>query len=148
MRKLTAAILTLLLVGIIVGCSDETKEATESVQEVPDLVIEVEEEKAIDVIPNPEEIFSEGGVVMLQNEPDVFYQVKNYKDGEYDAYLQACKDAGFTDIHYEGETETTRMYWAYDKAHEYYLELGINEENGIIDIVCKKVEPKVEAVEE
>ena len=148
MKKYITVILSLLLVGIVAGCSGETKESTEPVQKVPDLVIEVDEEKVIDVVPNPEEIFSEGGVVMLQNEPNVFYHVKDFEDGDYDLYLKACKDAGFTDVHYEGETEATRMYWAYDEDHEYYLELGINEETQIIDIICAKVKPESAAVEE
>ena len=48
MKKYITVILSLLLVGIVAGCSGETKESTEPVQKVPDLVIEVDEEKAID----------------------------------------------------------------------------------------------------
>lgn len=148
MKKYVSAILVLLLVGILSGCSGGKKENPKQKTEVPDVTIDVSEEKAADIIPDPEEVLPDARLVVLNSEPNVFYQVKDFEDGDYDLYLKACKDAGFTDVHYEGETEATRMYWAYDEDHEYYLELGINEETKIIDIICAKVKPESSAVKE
>lgn len=145
MRKLIAVILTLLLVGILYGCSGGTKEATEPVQEVPDLVIETEEEtvpKTSDAIPDPEEFFSEGThvAILVYNKPHSYYQVTDYQDGEYEAYVNACVEAGFTDIQYKGGTDGNEMFLAYDENHEFYLDVGITPETGIISITVDLVE--------
>lgn len=141
MKKIFYAFLTLLLVGMIAGCSLETKESEEPAKEPEDHVIEIDdEEKTRDVIPDPEEILPDARLVIFDSEPNVFYQVKDFQDGDYEIYKEACKEVGFTDVQYQGGTDTTNMYWAYDEDHEYYLELGINHENQIIDIICSKVE--------
>lgn len=145
MKKYITVILTLLLVGIIAGCSGETKETTEPVQEVPDLVIETEEEslpKTSDAIPDPEEFFSEGSHVatLVYNEPHSYYQVTDYQDGEYEAYVDACEKAGFTDIQFKGGTDGNEMFLAYDENHKFYLDVGITPETGIISITVDLVE--------
>lgn len=149
MKKITITIVTLLLVGIIAGCSTPEKEETKPVEKVPDLVIEVEPEtKVTDILPDPEKVLPNARLVIFNTDPDVFCQVKDFQDGDYDIYKEACKEAGFTDVQYQGASETTDMYWAYDEDHEYYLELGINHENQIIDIICSKVKSEKETEEE
>lgn len=147
MKKLILSMVTFLLVGISVGCSASEKEEAESVKELPDIVIETET-KATDILPDPEEVLPDARLVIFNTEPDVFYQVKDFKDGDYDIYKEACKEAGFTDVQYQGASETTDMYWAYDEDHKYYLELGINHENQIIDIICSKVKSDEENAEQ
>lgn len=146
MRKLIAAILTLLLVGIVVGCSGETKESTEPTEEPAVEVTEPSEEEALpktsDAIPDPEEFFSEGShvAILVYNKPHTYYQVKDYQDGEYEAYVDACEEAGFTDIQFKGGTNGNEMFLAYDEKHEFYLDVGITPETGIISITVDIVE--------
>lgn len=152
MKKLLMIIVGLMFIFVIGGCSAETVKEDSNEQKAEDLKIETEkpeeeegeendyESRPIFVVPDPEEVFPDAHVAILRNDEVVYFQLKEYEDGAYDEYKQICKDAGFDDVQYQGGSETTEMYWAYDRDHEYYLELGINEENNIIDIICTKVE--------
>ena len=74
--------------------------------------------------------------IILYNKPTTYYQVKEYADGDYEAYVDACIEAGFDDIQFKGGTDGNEMFLAYDQNHEFYLDVGISPEYGIINITC------------
>lgn len=144
MKKFLVFIIAVLMTAIVAGCSGETKESTptsEPVVETTEATEVVAKAKTIDVIPDPKEVFTEGNVAIIMSDPTAYYQVSGYQEGEYDIYVEACKEMGFTDIKHESEAENgTRLFFAYDEGHEYYLEVTINGENNLLDITCKPVE--------
>ena len=144
MKKFLVFIIAVLMTAIVAGCSGETKESTptsEPVVEPTEATEAVAKVKTIDVIPDPKEVFTEGNVAIIMSDPTAYYQVSGYQEGEYDIYVEACKEMGFTDIKHESEAENgTRLFFAYDEGHEYYLEVTINGENNLLDITCKPVE--------
>lgn len=149
MKKFLVFIIAVLMTAIVAGCSGETKESTPASEPVTAATEETTEEtteavakaKTIDVIPDPKEVFTEGNVAIIMSDPTAYYQVSGYQEGEYDIYVEACKEMGFTDIKHESEAENgTRLFFAYDEGHEYYLEVTINGENNLLDITCKPVE--------
>ena len=144
MKKFLVFIIAVLMTAIVAGCSGETKESTqtsEPVVETTEATEAVAKAKTIDVIPDPKEVFTEGNVAIIMSDPTAYYQVSGYQEGEYDIYVEACKEVGFTDIKHESEAENgTRLFFAYDEGHEYYLEVTINGENNLLDITCKPVE--------
>lgn len=151
-KKFVCMLIISLLALSLYGCSNDggktsgTTEPSESVDEENNT-----DEKSVkepmrsesglttsEAIPDPEEFFSEGShvAILVYNEPHTYYQVTDYQDGEYEDYVDACKDAGFTDIQYEGGTDGNDMFLAYDEKHEFYLEVGITPDTGIIGITC------------
>lgn len=141
MKKFLVFIIAVLMTAIVAGCSGETKESTQTSEPVVETTEAVAKAKTIDVIPDPKEVFTEGNVAIIMSDPTAYYQVSGYQEGEYDIYVEACKEMGFTDIKHESEAENgTRLFFAYDEGHEYYLEVTINGENNLLDITCKPVE--------
>lgn len=130
MKRNVFLMVVIMVVMMLSGCSGTSEEVTET----------TEETETIDVIPNPEDIFSEGNVSIIMSDPTAYYQIKNYKDGEYETYLDACKEAGFTDVKHKSENDGNKIFMAYDENNEYYLELSLNGQNQLIDVVCTKVE--------
>lgn len=137
MKKYMFIILSMMMVMTVAGCSEASKEKSEPISEASESVT-----KAIDVIPNPEDIFSEGDVATIMTDPSAYYQVKNYKDGEYEEYVKACEEMGFTNVEHESESYGNKIFMAYDEDHEYYLEVSLVGQSQLIDIVCKEVEEK------
>lgn len=125
-RKIT--IMALLIIAVITGCS-ATPSSTYSADEP--------QAKTSEAIPDPEKMFPDANVaILVYNTPKTYYQVTNYKDGDYESYVDACVEAGFDDIQFKGGTDGNDMFLAYDANHEFYLELGISPDVGIIHITC------------
>lgn len=151
-KKIMCMLLISLLSLSLYGCSNDDEKTSdirkqsEAVDEEDSTNIEIDEEPirsesgstTSEAIPDPEEVFSENShvAILVYNEPHTYYQVTDYQDEEYENYVDACKDAGFTDIQYEGGTDGNDMFLAYDEKHEFYLEVGITPDTGIIGISC------------
>lgn len=129
-------IMTLLVIATFTGCgTNKTETVDNSVQSIQST--EEPRVKTSEVIPDPEEMFPDAHVaILLYNKPTTYYQVKEYADGDYEAYVDACIEAGFDDIQFKGGTDGNEMFLAYDQNHEFYLDVGISPEYGIINITC------------
>lgn len=133
-------IMTLLVIAMLTGCStNKTETITHSTSSVTST--EEPQVKTSEVIPDPEEMFPDAHVsILLYNKPTTYYQVKDYADGDYEAYVDACIEAGFDDIQFKSGTDGNEMFLAYDQNHEFYLDVGISPEYGIINITCSVVD--------
>ena len=129
-------IMTLLVIATFTGCgTNKTETVDHSVQSIQST--KEPRVKTSEVIPDPEEMFPDAHVaILLYNKPTTYYQVKEYADGDYEAYVDACIEAGFDDIQFKGGTDGNEMFLAYDQNHEFYLDVGISPEYGIINITC------------
>lgn len=133
-------IMTLLIIAVITGCSTNK---TDTIDHSTSSVTSTEEPqvKTSEVIPDPEEMFPDAHVaILLYNKPTTYYQITDYADGDYKAYVDACIEAGFDDIQFKGGTGGNEMFLAYDQNHEFYLDVGISPEYRIINITCSVVE--------
>lgn len=135
-------IMTLLVIAMLTGCGMNKTEtidlSTASIQSTEEPQV-----KTSEVIPDPEEMFPDAHVaILLYNKPTTYYQVTEYTDGDYEDYVDACIEAGFDDIQFKGGTDGNEMFLAYDQSHEFYLDVGISPEYGIINITCSVVEDK------
>lgn len=70
------------------------------------------------------------------------FRVNGYLDEEYLSYIQACKDMGFSDVSYEGENETGKIFYAYDADKKFYLQVVTIKEVEAVDVICKLVKNK------
>lgn len=129
-------IMTLLVITMLTGCGmNKTETVDHSVPSIQPT--EEPQVKTSEVIPDPKEMFPDAHVaILLYNQPTTYYQVKEYADGDYEAYVDACIEAGFDDIQFKGGTDGNEMFLAYDQNHEFYLDVGISPEYGIINITC------------
>ena len=129
-------IMTLLAIATFTGCgTNKTETVDHSVQSIQST--EEPRVKTSEVIPDPEEMFPDADVaILLYNQPTTYYQVTEYTDGDYEDYVNACIKAGFDDIQFKGGTDGNEMFLAYDKNHEFYLDVGISPDYGIINITC------------
>ena len=137
-------IMTLLVIATFTGCgTNKTDTVDHSVQSIQST--EEPRVKTSEVIPDPEEMFPDAHVaILLYNKPTTYYQVKEYADGDYEAYVDACIEAGFDDIQFKGGTDGNEMFLAYDQNHEFYLDVGISPEYGIINITCSVADDEEE----
>lgn len=137
-------VMALLVITMLTGCGTNKTETIEnsaaSVQSTKEPRV-----KTSDVIPDPEEMFPDAHVaILLYNKPTTYYQITEYADGDYEAYVNACIEAGFNDIQFKGGTDGNEMFLAYDQNHEFYLDVGISPDYGIINITCSVVDEKVQ----
>ena len=151
-------IVALLIIAMLAGCgttktetidhSASSVQSTEESQAKTSKVTPEPEEpqvKTSEVIPDPEEMFPDAHVsILLYNKPTTYYQIKEYTDGDYEAYVDACIEAGFDDIQFKGGTDGNEMFLAYDQNHEFYLDVGISPDYGIINITCSVVDKEGE----
>lgn len=137
-------IMTLLVIATFTGCgTNKTETVDHSVQSIQST--KEPRVKTSEVIPDPEEMFPDAHVaILLYNKPTTYYQVKEYADGDYEAYVDACIEAGFDDIQFKGGTDGNEMFLAYDQNHEFYLDVGISPEYGIINITCSVADDEEE----
>lgn len=70
------------------------------------------------------------------------FRINGYTDEEYLLYVQACKDMGFSDVSYEGENETGKIFYAYDKDKKFYLQVVTLKKAEALDVICKLAKKK------
>ena len=133
-------IMTLLVITMLTGCGTNKTEtiglSTASIQSTEESQV-----KTSEVLPDPEEMFPNAHVaILLYNKPTTYYQITEYADCDYEAYVNACIEAGFNDIQFKGGTDGNEMFLAYDQNHEFYLDVGISPDYGIINITCSVVD--------
>ncbi len=124
MLLLVGLVLCLLLVGCGKGSSEEAK-------------------KPIDVIPDPNEYFSNANISMLDNSDDgAYYMIEKYDKADFDKYINACTSDIFTDIDYSTTSDDGKIYYIYDSNHKYRLECTMDNKREIINIILYVVEDK------
>lgn len=142
----------LLMTGCVNDKSEESNVTSDANTDINSTVSESEDDiKYADLLPVTDDYFKNGEVAII--DPDggsqYYFRVTNFTDDEYEAYVEACKAAGFDDVHYEGDIGTdNKMYLAYALDRKYYLDITTNHEINAVDISCRIVdEPKTTETE-
>lgn len=155
MRKITVFLLMVLAAVVLTACSnppaesqiDETsststeQQSSETFSESSSGLTESETEiQYATLIPDPKEYFENGDITMVDEDGGKAYvfQIKNFQDGEYEAYVEKCKEMGFSDISYESENEGGKMFGAYTEDGMYWVEVLLGNDNGILSVTCKE----------
>ena len=140
---------TVLLVFSMLGCNatnppieDKTDSTTENSQRINKDTTASEAEPQIkysELIPDPQDYFPNGeiSVILPDTGTTYLFQVRNYETTEYDAYVAACKELGFTNISYEFETTGGKMFGAYTEDDAYWVEVMMGYNNNIIAVTCQ-----------
>lgn len=157
MQKIIMFLLVVITGVVFAGCSNsptvpQTNELTSSAtgQETSNILSEIssnsteskEETKVkyAEIIPKPEEYFKQGDITVVDEDGGKAYifQVRNFQDGEYEAYVAKCKEMGFSDISYESENDGGKMFGAYTEDGTYWVEVLLGNDNGILAVTCKE----------
>ena len=146
MKKIFLSIIAATMILTMPACSSETPidsetgsqstiEGTSNIdsEEAPDI-------KYADMIPNPEEIFKNGEISIVDKDGGSAYifQVRGFEDAEYESYISMCKEMGFVDISYETENDGGKMFGAYTEDGQYWVEVLLGNDNGILAVTCKE----------
>ena len=147
-RTLKTLMILVMAMLLMTGCgNDKSEESNVTSDENTDINATVSESeddiKYADLLPVTEDYFKNGDVAIIN--PDggsqYYFRVTNFTDDEYEAYVEACKAAGFDDVHYEGDIGTdNKMYLAYALDQKYYLDITTNHEINAVDISCRIVD--------
>ncbi|UMZ01222.1 hypothetical protein H8S51_005795 [Roseburia rectibacter] len=147
-RTLKTLMILVMAMLLMTGCgsdkSEESNVTSDANTDINSTVSESEDDiKYSDLLPVTEDYFKNGEVAII--EPDggsqYYFRVTNFTDDEYEAYVEACKAAGFDDVHYEGDIGTDdKMYLAYALNRKYYLDITTNNEIKAVDISCQIVD--------
>lgn len=147
-RTLKTLMILVMAMLLMTGCgsdkSEESNVTSDANTDINATVSESEDDiKYADLLPVTEDYFKNGEVAII--EPDggsqYYFRVTNFTDDEYEAYVEACKAAGFDDVHYEGDIGTDdKMYLAYALNRKYYLDITTNNEIKAVDISCQIVD--------
>lgn len=150
MKKITGVILIAFITIMMIGCSNSTTKTSnqedknilnENSETEPVTESESSEEiKYANMIPDPIEYFKNGEISIVDSDGGTAYifQVRNFQDGEYEAYVDKCKEMGFSDISYESENDGGKMFGAYSGDGEYWVEVLLGNDNGILAVTCKE----------
>lgn len=133
---------------LMTGCgndkSEESNVTSDANTDINATVSESEDDvKYADLLPVTEDYFKNGDVAII--DPDggsqYYFRVTNFTDDEYEAYVEACKAAGFDDVFYEGGVgNDDMMFYAYSTDKKYYLKVMASHELKAVDISCRIVD--------
>lgn len=124
MKKKVLLLVGLMLCLLLVGCgksgSDEVK-------------------KPIDMAPDPNQYFTGANITLLINDDDGFYyMIEKYSDTDFDKYVDALKSSAFTEIDYSTSDDNGKIYYIYDKNHDYRIECTLDNKTNVVNIICNK----------
>ncbi len=142
LKTLMILVMTMLL---MTGCgsdkSEESNVTSDANTDINSTVSESEDDiKYADLLPVTEDYFKNGEVEII--DPDggsqYYFRVTNFTNDEYEAYVEACKTAGFDDVFYEGGVgNDDMMFYAYSTDKKYYLKVMASHELKAVDVVCE-----------
>lgn len=146
MKKITRFILIAFVTIMMAGCSDSaTKASNQDSEAVSNVYSEnksesIKEVKYADMIPDPVVHFKNGEISIIDSDGGKAYifQVRNFQDGKYEAYVAECKEMGFSDISYDSENDGGKMFGAYSEDGKYWVEVLLGNDNGILAVTCKE----------
>lgn len=122
MKKKVLLLVGLMLCLLLVGCGKEKNSIV----------------KPITMVPDPNEYFAGATITLLRNDDKgVYYMVKKYNKDDFDKYLEACTEV-FTNTTYSTRDDNKAIYYINNSDETYRLEYTMNNEQGIINIICKK----------
>lgn len=93
------------------------------------------------MLPDPSEYFSgklDGG----DHGDSLIMWIEDTTIDEFNAYMDKCKDAGFTKVDNSGADESGIMYWAYTEDGKYYLDLFYSTSDKTTEIQLDEVKEK------
>lgn len=93
------------------------------------------------VLPDPSEYFSgklDGG----DHGDSLIMWIEDTTIDEFNAYMDKCKEAGFTKVDNSGADESGIMYWAYTEDGKYYLDLFYSTSDKTTEIQLDEVKEK------
>ena len=95
--------------------------------------------KYADMIPDPSEVFPDGSFLVLDEDGGKMYLFQitnNYTRDEYDAYVEGCKEMGFTKVKYEiNDDDGSKWFGAYTEDGKYWVEVVDDLEK--VSVTCK-----------
>lgn len=122
MKKKVLLLVGLVLCLLLVGCGKSSSE---------------EAKKPKDVIPDPNEYFSESNITLLRNDDKgVYYMVEKYSEDDFIKYLDACTSGVFTNTTYSKNDDDGAIYYINSSDENYRLEYTSNKEKRTINIIC------------
>ena len=123
MKKKVLLLVGLMLCLLLVGCGKSSDSPA----------------KPINMIPDPSEYFAGAEITLLVNDEDGFYyMIKKYNDSDFDKYIDACMTGIFTDVDYSTTDDKGKIYYIYDFDKKYRLDCTMDNDLGIINIICNK----------
>lgn len=93
------------------------------------------------MLPDPSEYFSgklDGG----DHGDSLIMWIEDTTIDEFNAYMDKCKEAGFTKVDNSGADESGIMYWAYTEDGKYYLDLFYSTSDKTTEIQLDEVTEK------
>lgn len=93
------------------------------------------------MLPDPSEYFSgklDGG----DHGDSLIMWIEDTTIDEFNAYMDKCKEAGFTKVDNSGADESGIMYWAYTEDGKYYLDLFYSTSDKTTEIQLNEVKEK------
>lgn len=93
------------------------------------------------MLPDPSEYFSgklDGG----DHGDSLIMWIEDTTIDEFNAYMNKCKEAGFTKVDNSGADDSGIMYWAYTEDGKYYLDLFYSTSDKTTEIQLDEVKEK------
>lgn len=93
------------------------------------------------MLPDPSEYFSgklDGG----DHGDSLIMWIEDTTIDEFNAYMDKCKEAGFTKVDNSGADDSGIMYWAYTEDGKYYLDLFYSTSDKTTEIQLDEVKEK------
>lgn len=151
MKKRFLSIILTFVVGLtIYGCSSPSSDSDADANQNEEVVSEdssSDESETKDntsasgltsaeIIPDPTTIFSGDTKVKESSydEVDTRYEIENFKDEDYEKYIEECFADGSLEITHQSEDENGETIYASDKNDEFFVEIYMHTDDRTITI--------------
>ena len=139
MKKYAFIIVMIMSVmALTVGCSNRSNNEPDPSVSEP-VVLESSDENEVmyaDMIPDPNEIFAEGSMSIIDSDGGERYsfQISNFTNDEYVSYVSECKELGFTDVLCDLETK----FEGYTSDNKYFVSVQLyeNDDQRVVNVTC------------
>ncbi len=95
--------------------------------------------KYSDMIPNPEEIFPNSEITVVDTEQKDAYilNVTNFTEDEYSEFVAKCKGNNFPDVEAEMENDGGKAFFAYSTDKKYKISVYHGNEDPVLGIILQ-----------
>ena len=116
------------------SCSGEKKDVTVETKETRS---EVNENKYVDMIPTTEDFFKNGKVTVINDGKTQYsFRIEKCQEGEYESYVEECKNIGFDNVTYEHESDGGKVIYLNSSDEKYYIHVTLYYDKDAVDVYC------------
>lgn len=121
---------------VVESTSADEESDDKSAESVPESADDSSEVSLAGMLPDAAAIFEEATFNVVNDGEKMYcFMVDGYKDGEYEKYVEACKEI-FTDVKFDIYTDSNNKFEAKTEDGKYYISVQLIFEQNSFTVTC------------